>query len=86
MRKTLPRNEYGQFCHMTPIEEYVQQMCQEYFNAFPDVDIFDLQNILVHQMNWIGSMTMLSEVGKVNKEMETMQGCPTCHCNEIVEE
>jgi len=62
-RQIVPRNARGQFTGHTPTEIQLkcEELARELYKAFPDVDIFDIQNIAIRSLTWIGSMTMLQE-------------------------
>ena len=66
VRHTIPRNAHGQFAgdNVTAIQKKCEEFAKDLYSSFPDVDIFDLQVLAIKKLGWIGSMTMLSEVGQ----------------------
>lgn len=62
-RQIIPRNAQGQFTGNTPaeIKKKFEELAQELYDAFPTVDIFDIQTVAIRSLTWIGSMTMLRE-------------------------
>lgn len=69
-RHTIPRNEYGQFAgdNVDAIHKKCEELAEELYSSFPDVDIFDLNSIASSMFNWIGSWTLVKEAGKNMEE------------------
>lgn len=69
-RHTIPRNEYGQFAgdNVDAIHKKCEELAEELYSSFPDVDIFDLRSIASSMFNGIGSWTLVHEAGKNMEE------------------
>ncbi len=63
MRTCLNRNNHSQFSdkRVSAIKEMAEKLCQEYFNAFPDVDTFDLFFLLQVTANHQRTMVAVKE-------------------------
>jgi hypothetical protein len=62
-RTIIPRNAIGQYTGHVPVD--IQNKCHELaaelFAAFPDVDIWDIENIASRAFAYEASMTLLRE-------------------------
>ena len=69
-RTIIPRNSIGQYTGHVPVD--IQNKCHELaaelFAAFPDVDIWDIENIASRAFAHEASMTLLREMGSKSKE------------------
>lgn len=65
-RQIIPRNTNGQYSGPTPvaIQKKCEELAREIYEAFPDVDLFDIQNQAIRAILWIGSVKMLEEARK----------------------
>lgn len=61
-RKTIPRNEKGQFV-WTPkdIESFTQKVVDELCEIYPDIDLFELEFLFHKEISYVMSTRLLRE-------------------------
>ena len=72
-RQIIPRNADGQYLGHTPvdIQKKCEELARELYEAFPEVDLFDIQNQAIRALLWIGTVKMLEEAkGEPKNEKE----------------
>lgn len=62
-RQIIPRNADGQYLGNTPvdIQKKCEELARELYEAFPEVDLFDIQDQAIRSLFWIGAVKMLEE-------------------------
>ena len=72
MRTCLSRNNHSQFSdkRVSEIKKMAEKMCQEYFNAFPDVDTFDLLYLLQVTANFQRTIVTLREAPPITEYLQ----------------
>lgn len=62
-RTIIPRNDVGQFTGDIPrqIKVEVEKFAKDLFKKFPDVDVFDVENIVSRAFSYQASMQLLAE-------------------------
>ena len=62
-RQIIPRNADGQYSGDIPVKilEKCEELAREIYEAFPEVDLFDIQNQAIRALLWMGTVKMLEE-------------------------